>query len=137
MSAIQKYPEFDNNSGGLDGSMLDYLSAILYGGKCISYKSFTFDDSALKSFADLVDGLPAGAKSALVIIEADTTEVDQPRVARFTQDGTTDPTTAIGMPVGDNGSFEIRGSANLAAFKIIGITAGKTHTLRVEFYGAG
>lgn len=132
MSAIQKYPEFDSTSGGLDGSMLDFLSAILYGGKCVGLETVNFDDDP----AIALPSIPPTAKAALVIIEADATEADAARVARFRQDGT-NPTAVMGMPVGDNGSFEIKGSANLAAFRIIGITAGKTHKLTVEYYGAG
>lgn len=132
MSAIQQYPESDSTSGGLNGSVVGYLSAILYGGKCLLLNEAPFDDTAEIQ----LPSIPDGAKAALVIIEADATEADAARVARFRQDGA-NPTAAIGMPVGDNGSFEIKGSANLAAFRIIGITAGKTHKLTVEYYGAG
>ncbi len=142
MSLLQKYPEQDSDSGGLNGSMIDYLSAILYGGKCLQYSELTVDDAAIVDLTDAVavgvgaNGLPAAAKACLIVVEAGATEADAARVVRFRQDGG-DPSATEGMPVGDNGSFEIKGGSNLANFKVIGITAGKTHTLRIEFYGAG
>jgi hypothetical protein len=109
----------------------DILLAILHGGVCVGYQNLAFDDAPV-----VVLTVPAGAQYAICVLEADATEVDFPRVARFREDGVA-PTAAEGMPVGDNGSFEIRGAANLAAFQIIGITAGKNHTLKVQYYGAG
>ena len=136
MPAVQKFPEFDSASGGLNGSTNDFLSAILYGGKCLADDFVNVTAAAIITFADLPGGIPVGAKAALVVIEADATEANAARVARFTQDGVVNPAAAVGMPVGDNGSFEIRGSDNLANFKIIGITAAKTHVMRVQFFGA-
>lgn len=114
----------------------DTLLAMLHGGKCLGYADMNFDDAPAVGFADLVGGIPSGARSAIVFIEADATEADLPRVAMFREDGV-DPTAAAGMPVGDNGTFEIRGEGNMEAFKIIGITAAKVHTMRVQFYGEG
>lgn len=137
MATRYQYPELDSSSGGLNGSMIDYLSAILYGGKCLADDAVNVTAAAIISLADLPGGIPENAKAALIVIEADATEASAPRVVRFTQDGSTDPTALIGMAVGDNGSFEIRGSVNLTNFKIIGITAAKTHVMRVQFFGIG
>ncbi len=123
----------------------DYLDAILWGGQCVGYRKLTVTDAAAVGFADIADpdaggplaaGLPPGAQYAICVLEADNADVDKARVGRFRCDATA-PTAAEGMPVGDNGSFEIKGTDNLNNFKIIGINAGKTHTLRIEFYGKG
>ena len=138
---MMQYPSTDSYANGMVGN---FLSALLHGGKSLGYRSFTFNDAAAKAFSDIADpdgggplaaGIPSGAVYAICVIEADATQADQARVARFRCDNTA-PTAAEGMPLGDNGSFEVKGD-NLNTFKIIGITAGKTHTVRVEFYGAG
>lgn len=124
-----------------NGSIGALLSALLYGGKVLQYSKLVVTDAAVKTFANAVavgvggDGIPAGARSVLVLVEADATEADLPRVVRFRCDTGT-PTAAEGMPCGDNGSFEVTGD-NIANFQIIGVTAGKSHTLRITFYGEG
>lgn len=113
----------------------DMLSALLYGGKCLGYASLAFDETVAVLLSAVAGGIPAGAKYAIIAIEADATEAGNARVARFRTDNVA-PTAAAGMPVGDNGTFEVKGD-NLATLRIIGITAAKTHSLKVEFYGAG
>jgi hypothetical protein len=113
----------------------DFLSALLYGGKCLGYKSLSFDETVAVLLSAVAGGIPAGALYAIIAIEADATEAGNARVARFRTDNTA-PTAAEGMPVGDNGTFEVKGE-NLATLSIIGITAAKTHSLKVEFYGQG
>lgn len=123
----------------------DLLAGMLWGGKCIGYRQLNVTDVAAVGFDNIPDpdaggpltaGIPAGAKYAICVLEAGVADVDKARVARFRTDAI-NPTAAVGMPVGDNGSFEIKGSDNLAAFRIIGINAGVTHVLRIEFYGEG
>ncbi len=123
---------FPDVGEGSNGQLGNLLSAILYGGKCLSYEKLTVDDAPV---VDLTAIIPAGARSAVITIEAAAAEADEPRVVRFTEDGS-DPTDTDGMPLGDNGTVEVKGSDNLANFKIIGITAALTHTLHIQFYGA-
>jgi hypothetical protein len=134
--ANQPYPEKTTSMDG--GSItVDILFAILYGGKCLGYRKISFNDAAVKAFADaVVGGVPAGSRYAVCVLEADATEANLPRVARMREDGIA-PTAAEGLPIGDNGSFEIKGSDNIANFKIIGVTAAKNHILRIHFYGEG
>ncbi|MFZ1807617.1 MAG: hypothetical protein WAU36_10365 [Cyclobacteriaceae bacterium] len=114
------------------GGPLKYFSALLHGGKCLLYESATFDDDP----AIGLPNLPDAAQYALIYIEADATEAGNARVARFTEDGTT-PEATVGMPAGDDFIYEVSGRSNLENFEIIGITAAKTHTLRVQYYGEG
>ena len=115
----------------------DILLAILHGGKCLGYAELDFDDANPAAYlSDLPGGIPAAAQRAIIFIEADATEINQPRVAMF-RETDVDATPSAGMPIGDNGTVEINGAVNLENFSIIGITAGKIHTMRVQFYGEG
>lgn len=123
------YPSPNN---GNRSTTEDILSAILHGGKCLGYEALAFDDAPAVALT-----VPPGAQYAIAVLEADATEAGLPRVARFRTNASADPTAVIGMPLGDNGSVEIKGADNLVTFKIIGITAGKSHSLKIEYYGAG
>jgi len=120
---------FPDPSSTSNGNLGAYLSAILYTGKCLGYEDLAFDDAPEVALA----AVPAGARLAVCVVEADASQAGLARVARYREDGNA-PTAAEGMPVGDNGFFELTGD-NIAAFKIIGITAGKAHTLKVQYYG--
>lgn len=109
-----------------------HLNAILYGGKCLGYASVTFDDTAEVA----LPAIPAGADIAIAYLEAGVADVGKARVARYREDGVA-PTAAAGMPLGDDGIYEISGRGNIDDFLIIGINAGVTHTLRVQYYGQG
>lgn len=113
---------------------LQWFNALLHGGRCLGYEDFFVDDAPLAVLT-----IPAGAKYALIYVQADTTSANLNRVVHFREDGG-DPTTGVagdGIPLPDNGVYECSGAANLANFKIIGIEAGKTHTIRVIYYGQG
>ncbi len=129
MSMISKYPEQDSGSM-FNGSMIDYLDAILYGGKCVGYQEFDVDDNPAVSLT-----VPVGAKACVIVVEAGGSPANANRVARFREDGTA-PTALIGMPIGDNGSVEVKGTTNMTNFKIIA-TEVLTHKVRVQYYGAG
>lgn len=123
-------PELETNDPAQ--GPLKWFSAILYGGRCIGYEDFTVDDAP---YATLT--IPAGAKYAMIYVQGDSTSANLNRVVHFREDGG-DPTTGTsgdGMPLADNGVYECRGPANLSSFKIIGIEAGKVHTIRVIYYG--
>lgn len=140
MSKQLYMPQMDKTDP-MQTSQLQYYNALLYGGKCLQISKLDFTN-AVKSFADALkevigdDGLPDGALHAFCYLEADATEVGQPRIARYRQDSG-DPAAGVGTPIGDDSVFEISGRGNLEHFKIIGVTAGKNHTLRIEFYGQG
>jgi hypothetical protein len=56
------------------------------------------------------------------------------KIIRYREDQV-DPTASVGMPLGDLSIYEVGGEANLSNIKFIGIEAGKTHKLRVSYYG--
>ncbi len=120
---------FEHNSGteGL-------LNAMVFGGKALGYSQLSIT-GAVKTFADALAAMPLGSQFALCVLEADAAEADAARVCRFRQDSGV-PSAGDGMPVGDNGSFEINGEDNIADFQIVGITPANTHTLHITWFGA-
>lgn len=77
--------------------------------------------------------VPSNANSALISVEADATVADSTRVVRFLETGAT-PTASVGMALGNNDTYEVRTSDNLRNFKVIGIEAGKTQSLKINYY---
>lgn len=122
---------FPDPSSSSNGSLGAYLSAILYTGKCLGYEKKPITGAAAVALA----AVPANARLAVCVLEADASLVGQARVARYREDGVADPTAAEGMPVGDNGVFELTGD-NITAFRMISMDPAKTHNLRVQYYGS-
>jgi hypothetical protein len=110
-----------------------FLRAFLKGGICIGHEYIDVTDAAVKTLTKPADAEGNNASYALLVLEGDSTSADLSKCVRWTMEGT-DPTAADGMPLGDNGVFEIQNETNLDAFKVIGIEAGKTHKLRVAYY---
>lgn len=142
MAFKYRFPKVSDTFEQVD-SVAQLLNALLYGGKAMNHSVITITGAAAKSFEDAlkdgtgVDGVPPGACRALCILEADNAEVGNARVCRFKQDDIANPATnANGMPVGDNGAFEISGDDNITNFSIIGITEANTHKLKITWFGA-
>lgn len=114
------------------------LHALVHGGKCLGYEKISVDDTAVKTLT--IAGATVNAKYAILFVDADQTNANLNKAINWTEDGT-DPTnnagTNQGLILGDNSVLEVKGAANLAAFKMIGKEAGKTHTVRVQYYGQG
>lgn len=77
--------------------------------------------------------VPSTASSCLISVQADATATDQARVVSFLETGAT-PTATTGVALGNNDTYEVLTSTNLNNFKIIGIEASKTHTLKISYY---
>lgn len=77
--------------------------------------------------------VPARATSAIITVEASTSAATTAKVVRFRESGDT-ATDSIGTPLGDLDTYECLGPEALANFSIIGIEAGKTHTLNINYY---
>lgn len=88
----------------------------------------SFDDSSAVALT-----VPENATGAIIVFEADATTVPQNKAARFYEGGQT-PSATDGYPLGHLDIYEIQEQSNLIRFRIIGIEAGKTHTLQVLYY---
>lgn len=130
MAQFNPYPEA-NSDEQLSLNPNHLLHAILHGGRCLGYESLAFDDAAAVQLT-----VPPNTRAAIIVVEAQGAVANENRIARFREDGV-DPTAALGMPLGNNGSVEIKGSNNLAAFRIIGIDAAVSHIAHIQYYGVG
>ena len=77
--------------------------------------------------------VPVTATSATVFFEADESADNKARAVRVKDNGT-EPTSSSGFAFGEGDFLEIYGQARMTAFRAIGLEAGKTQTLRVQYY---
>jgi len=92
------------------------------------FQILTVTDAAAVSLT-----VPTGASMAVISTEGDSTASDTSRVVMFKENGTS-PTATEGIGQGNNDVYISRGFTNLSNFKAIGIEAGKTHKLKVQYY---
>jgi hypothetical protein len=92
------------------------------------YEDLEVDDTEAKPLT-----VPEGAVSASVFFEVDASATNKLRALRYKENGT-DPTANSGQAFGDGDVLELFGKTSLDNFKVIGIEAGKTHILRVQYY---
>ena len=92
------------------------------------YEDLTVDDSEEKSLT-----VPSDAVSASVFFEVNSTTTDKARALRYKENGTA-PTANSGQPFGDGDVLELFGKTSLDNFQVIGIEAGKSHILRIQYY---
>jgi hypothetical protein len=78
--------------------------------------------------------IPENARYALLVVESDANQNNRDIVLRFREDGE-DPTTEEGMPLGDLGVYEVKGTENMQRFKIVGIEQERIHKIRIQFFG--
>jgi len=95
--------------------------------KCIGQQKITVDETAAVSLTPT-----SGANSAIITLE-DGASATPTKSCRFYESGTA-PTAVNGVPLGNLDTYEIIGPTCLANFKIIGVEAGKTHTLQILYY---
>lgn len=137
MSLYLPVPQADTGDPVQSGEM-KLLHALVHGGKCLGYEKISVTDAAVKTLT--ISGATALAKYAILVVDADQTSANLTKAINWTEDGTA-PTnnagTNQGLILGDNSVLEVKGAANLANFKMIGKEAGKTHTVRVQYYGQG
>lgn len=111
----------------------DLLYAMLMGGICRGREDLEVDDSTVIQLTP-----PDGASYALIQVEADSSSSDVNKAIVFRQDaGTPDGSSSpkVGQVQGDGGVFDVKGTNNMSAFRVIGIEAGKTHVLHIEYFG--
>jgi hypothetical protein len=98
---------------------------------CIGFEEISVNDSTVQKLS-----IPNGATSALITVVADPSTTDLRNVVWWKEDGNV-PTTGAngeGMPLGHLGVYECKGVINLKNFQVIGIEAGKTHSVRISYY---
>ena len=124
---------------GNASSMLDYLEELILiqsgenGRFTIPETEQGYEDLSVTDMEVAQLTIPENAISATISIEADTSVTDKTRVIRFKENGS-DPSANSGIALGDNDLYEITGRWNLESFRVIGIEAGKSHVLRVQYY---
>jgi hypothetical protein len=111
------------------GNIEGYLAGILLGGTVIGYEELTVTAGSAVSLTP-----PDKAKKAILVMEADQSTTNLRKVARY-KVGDVAPTSSEGIPISDEAVFEIGMLFNLNRFKVIGIQAGKTHKIQVEYQG--
>lgn len=77
--------------------------------------------------------IPEGAQYAHIIVEASDSATDKTKVIRFWEDGSY-PNAYNGMPLGDLGTYEVKGKENMQRFKMIGIQAYNMHQVQVQYF---
>ncbi len=92
------------------------------------YEDLTVDDTEAKGLT-----VPDNAVSASVFFEIADSATNKARALRYKENGTY-PTANSGQPFGDGDVLELFGKSSLDNFKIIGIEAGKSHILRIQYY---
>ena len=92
------------------------------------YEDLTVNDTEEKGLT-----VPDNAVSASVFFEIDDSATNKARALRYKENGTA-PTANSGQPFGDGDVLELFGKSSLDNFKIIGIEAGKSHVLRIQYY---
>lgn len=113
------------------GKTEGYLRGLLYGGQVLGYQVLTVTNTEAVSC-----DLPPHVKYAVFLVEADATASDQTRCIRYKSKGEDDlPTDSAGIPIGHLGVFQIGHPINLYKLRLIGVEAGKTHSVQVEYYG--
>lgn len=80
-----------------------------------------------------LSNIPVAANWAVVNFEGDIDSQNLTRCMNYREDGGT-PTALLGTGVGDNESRSILTRTNLNNFRVIGIFAGETHTVRVQYF---
>lgn len=117
-----------------DGTAQEFLAGILYGGQAIAFETITVTAGAPAKLLQTLDPRIQGkCRIALIVLEADSTTPIPTRAVRFRQD-TVAPTATVGHWIGDNGAIEIKNLINLRNVQFIGINAGKTHKLQVQYF---
>ena len=92
------------------------------------YEDLVVDESEAKDLT-----VPDDAVSASIFFEVDASATNKARALRYKENGTA-PTANSGQPFGDGDVLELFGKTSLDNFKVIGIEAGKSHVLRVQYY---
>lgn len=107
----------------------ELLYTLFFQGDCIAYATMLVDDGNAIGLT-----VPFNARYAVIVVESHTSQFNKDRVLRFREDGNL-PESDEGMPLGDMGVYEVKGTVNMSKFLIIGVEAGLQHKIRIQFFG--
>lgn len=113
----------------------ELLWGMLTGLNCLGYAEIDVTELLALPLPPYPNVIPEVAYKALIVVEADPLSTNKTRCVRFTEDITNPPTAVFGMPLGDLSIYEVGGQGNMDNFRIIGIEAGRTHKVRIQYYG--
>ena len=108
----------------------DLLYSVIIGGDCVEYQSLTVSHNTVAELRHIRAIKP---QIALVTIEQDPTAT-QEIVCRFLPQRGLVLSPTSGMPLGDGGTYWVRGYENIAAFIIMGCEPGKFHTMHIAYF---
>ena len=134
--ADQKKNPYPNLNSAI---ILDYLEQLVLlvskekGLVAISEANGGYEDLQINDAMAYALTVPVDAVSASIFFEADPTTADQSCIIRFKENGT-DPTGNSGQGFGHKDIFNPAGKSTLDMLRFIGIEAGKTHTIRVQYF---
>jgi hypothetical protein len=109
--------------------MAELLYSLFFQGECLAYVSLEVSDAFALSL-----NVPEHARYAVLVVECNTSQFNKDLVVRFREDNIA-PEADNGMPLGDLGVYEIKGTSNMARFALIGVEAGLVHKVRIQFFG--
>ena len=132
-----QYEHWDANLIGGIGNCTDrFLYTQITGGVCLKNSVVTVTDAAVVNLAILGDlPLPRMAMYAFIEVIPDPTQTDSNAVIAYTEALGAVPSAINGLVQSSYGVFTVGGGINLTNFNVIGIEAGKTHELRIAYYG--
>lgn len=107
----------------------ELLYTLFFQGECMGYVTLEVSDSNAVGLS-----IPDNARYAILVVESHTSQFNKDIVVRFREDNIT-PDADSGMPLGDMGVYEIKGTSNMARFSLIGTEAGLQHKVRIQFFG--
>ena len=120
------------------------IYSLMMGGDAVAFESVAVGYNTLAKLSIGNNALWADRiKYCMVFVEADATTANKSRAIRWLQVPSVAGSLTVneanvraqGFPFADAGVFEVKGLANMQHLRLIGLEFGKSHTIRVEYYG--
>lgn len=113
------------------------VAKLLDAHKAVGYEKIAVDSTGVQVLTPTVVTEPTDRPYyALVTVVLDATATVTTNALHMRLDGTA-PTGADGMPLGQGGFIMLEGYDQIRSFKVIATEAGKTHSLRVQYFRLG
>lgn len=96
------------------------IAALLGGKKPVGFETLTLNSGGVTALNPPAQTLPEDRiYIAVMVVKADTSEAGSNHIVRFREDGV-DPTTAVGMTLGDAWVYELQGYEQISKWRGIG-----------------